>query len=48
MGRPLNVFDVMVKLKDEYHNLSIVNIGSVEDVVPTFREIFSKKDKHGK
>jgi len=47
-NRKTNVFDVMVKLKDEYHNLSIVNIGSVEDVVPTFREIFSKKDKHGK
>jgi uncharacterized sporulation protein YeaH/YhbH (DUF444 family) len=47
-NRKTNVFDVMEALKDEYHNLSIVNIGSVEDVVPTFREIFSKKDKHGK
>jgi len=48
INRKTNVFDVMQELKDEYHNLSIVNIGSVEDVVPTFREIFSKKDKHGK
>ena len=47
-SRKTNVLDVMETLRDEYHNLSIVNIGSVEDVVPTFREIFSKKDKHGK
>ena len=43
-----NVFDVMKRLKDEYSNLSIVNIPSVDDVVSVFRKIFSKKNNNEK
>lgn len=42
-----NVFDTMKKVSEKYGNLSIVNIGSVEEVVPMFRHIFSKKTKNG-
>ena len=47
-GHATNVFEVMNRLKDEHENLSVINIGSVEDVVPAFRKIFTKKVKHGK
>jgi len=43
-----NVLTVMKALAEEYSNLSIVNIGSVENVVPTFRKIFTKKPKDAK
>jgi len=47
-GHITNVFEVMNDLKDDHHNLSIVNIASIEEVVPTFRKIFSKKVKNAK
>lgn len=47
-GHITNVFEVMNELKNEYHNLSIVNIASIDEVVPTFRKIFSKKNKNEK
>ena len=43
-----NVFQVMNRLKDEYTNLSLISIGTVDEVVPAFRKIFTKKDKNGK
>lgn len=43
-----NVFRVMNGLKDSHENLSVISIGSVDKVVPAFREIFTKKDKNGK
>lgn len=43
-----NVYRVMETLKVDNKNLSIVTIGSVEEVVPTFRRIFTKRSKNGK
>lgn len=43
-----NVLKVMKGLKDTHENLSVISIGSVDKVVPAFREIFTKKDKNGK
>ena len=43
-----NVFDTMKEVNEMYKNLNIVNIPSVDEVVPTFRKIFIKKEKHGK
>lgn len=43
-----NVFDVMKELSDDYENLELVNIRSVDEVVENFRDIFTKKDNHGK
>ncbi len=43
-----NVYDTMKRLSNNHKNLNIVGVGSVEEVVPTFRKIFSKKDKNGK
>lgn len=42
-GNTTNVYDVMKALTDDHSNLSIVNIKSVDEVVPAFREIFAKK-----
>lgn len=47
-GHTTNVFDVMEMLKKDHPNLSTINIGSVEEVVPAFRKIFSKKETNGK
>lgn len=47
-GQITNVFQTMQKIEDEYPNLSLVNIGSIDDVVSTFRKIFTKKPKNGK
>jgi len=43
-----NVYAAMDSLKDQYPNLSLVSIGNIEDVVPTFRRIFTKKTKNDK
>jgi uncharacterized sporulation protein YeaH/YhbH (DUF444 family) len=43
-----NVYATMNSLKDEHPNLSIVSVGSVEAVVPVFRQIFTKKSKNDK
>lgn len=43
-----NVLKVMKGLKDTHENLSVISIGSVDKVVPAFREIFTKKEKNGK
>jgi uncharacterized sporulation protein YeaH/YhbH (DUF444 family) len=43
-----NVFQVMNVLKEEHPNLSLISIGSVEQVVPAFRKIFTKKAKNVK
>ena len=43
-----NVYSAMDSLRDQYPNLEIVSIGSIEDVVTVFREIFTKKIKNGK
>jgi uncharacterized sporulation protein YeaH/YhbH (DUF444 family) len=43
-----NVFEVMDALKDKHKNLSLVNIGSINDVVEVFRKIFTKKEINGK
>jgi len=47
-GQVTNVYNTMSILRDSHTNLSVVSIESINDVVPTFREIFTKKDKHGK
>jgi uncharacterized sporulation protein YeaH/YhbH (DUF444 family) len=47
-GRETNVHEVMEKLSQEHANLSVVSIGSVDNVVPTFRKIFTKKTNNGK
>jgi uncharacterized protein len=39
-----NVRELMEMLSIEYQNLEVVRIGSVDDVVPTFRSIFNKRD----
>lgn len=43
-----NVIQVMNLLKDAHDNLSVIRTGSIDEVVPNFREIFTKKDKNGK
>ncbi len=42
-GRSTNVFEVMAELKNEHENLSLVSTGALEEVVPAFRDIFTKK-----
>lgn len=47
-SRKTNVRATMEKLSEFNNNLSLINIGDVNDVVETFREIFSKKTPHVK
>jgi uncharacterized sporulation protein YeaH/YhbH (DUF444 family) len=47
-GYVTSVYTVLHKLQDFYNNLSIVNIGSIDLVVSTFRNIFNKKEKNAK
>jgi len=42
--RETNVYTAMDELKARHKNLSLVSIGSVNEVVPVFRKIFSKKN----
>jgi len=43
-----NVHQTMSEMSEEFSNLDIINIGSVGDVVPVFRKVFTKKVKNGK
>lgn len=43
-----NVYSAMDSLRPAHPNLSITSIGSVDEVVPKFREIFTKKTKNDK
>ncbi len=43
-----NVYQTMTEMSEEYPNLDIVNIGSVDDVVEMFRKVFTRKSKNGK
>jgi uncharacterized sporulation protein YeaH/YhbH (DUF444 family) len=38
-----NVYDVMKELTKDYKNMNIVKIDSVEEVIPSFRKVFGKK-----
>ncbi len=43
-----NVYGALKEVSEIYNNLNLVVTGSVEDVVPTFRRIFRKKEKNAK
>lgn len=43
-----NVYNTMKEMSDEYPNLDIIKIGSVDEVVQIFRKVFTKKSKNDK
>lgn len=47
-GSTTNVYDTMNSLSDRFSNLAIIQTASVDDVVPAFRTVFTKKAKNGK
>lgn len=43
-----NVYETMSEISEDYDNLMIVNVGTVEEVVPMFRKVFTKGVSNGK
>ena len=43
-----NLMSVMKTAGNEHRNFSIIQTHNVEEVVPSFRQVFTKKEKHAK